>query len=298
MHGRYTGVLDGEHPEGIAAIRNDLTRNIAGILSGLQDEISFAFDKELGDFQDWKETPVHGIVLKLVARLSARTFVGLPLCRDDEWLSATINLTTDTVQGVNAIAKCNPWIRPFVAPFLREIKNIQKYNRFFTKKLEPQIKAIMSAHERQGHSKMKPSAEEISDDEVIEGSHNLVHWVIFNFKDPKQATPYEIGQVEKGAAFAAIHTTSMAISHAMFALAAYPQYADVLREEFSAIIAEEDYSDKRLRKTSMPKLKKMDSFIKESQRVNPPGMSKYKSSLPLLSSDRKISTPKVTLTSS
>ncbi|RFU29394.1 hypothetical protein B7463_g6914, partial [Scytalidium lignicola] len=272
MQGRYTGISAGDHPEAIDAIKYDLTRNIASILGDLQDEISFAMDKEIGDVEGWKETYVYGTVLRLVARLSARTFVGLPLCREEDWLKATINVTTDTVIGVNAIAKHNPWFRPFVAPFIPELRNLKKYDAFFSGKLKSQVNAIMAAYKKQGITLKKPSAENISDEGVEEGNHNLVHWVMRNFKDKSRVTAGEIGVVEKLAAFAAIHTTSMAITHMIFDLAAYPEYATELREEYNAVITEEGYPDARLRKNSMPKLKKLDSFMKESQRVNPPGM--------------------------
>jgi cytochrome P450 len=70
-------------------------------------------------------------------------------------------------------------------------------------------------------------------------------------------------------AFAAIHTTTMTLTNVLYDLAAHPEWADVLREEIERISTEEP--DGKLRKKTMPKLKKLDSIIKESQRVNPLG---------------------------
>lgn len=279
MQGKYTGIGARHHPEGIAAIRNDLTRNISKVLSDLQDEISYTFDKEIGSAPTWKEKNVYGTVLQIVGHLSARTFVGLPLCRDEEWIKATINITTDTVAGVNAVGKLNPWIRPFKAPFIPEIRRINEYNKFFAAKIGPQVDAIIAARKekvKQGEGvKAKLNTQDILNDDVTGENHNLVSWIINNFKDINRVTKEEIGLIEIGAAFAAIHTTSMAISHAIFDLAANPGYAAELRKEIDSVIEEENSPDKQLKKTSMPKLKKLDSFIKESQRVNPPGVSKY-----------------------
>jgi hypothetical protein len=58
----------------------------------------------------------------------------------------------------------------------------------------------------------------------------------------------------------------------LYDLAAHPEYAEVLREEIRRISAEEPGG--KLRKKTMPKLRKLDSFIKESQRVNPLGSGK------------------------
>lgn len=81
------------------------------------------------------------------------------------------------------------------------------------------------------------------------------------------------------ASFAAIHTTSMTLTNAMYDLAAHPEYQDVLREEIARISAEEPNG--RLRKKTMPKLRKLDSFLKESQRMNPLGSGMMPSSLSL-----------------
>jgi cytochrome P450 len=69
--------------------------------------------------------------------------------------------------------------------------------------------------------------------------------------------------------FAAIHTTTMGMTNILYDLAAHPEWADVLREEIQRVSAEEPNG--KLRKKTMPKLRKLDSFIKESQRVHPLG---------------------------
>jgi cytochrome P450 len=80
---------------------------------------------------------------------------------------------------------------------------------------------------------------------------------------------------------AAIHTTSIDATAAIYDLAAYPEYAAPLREEIQKVLNEDghDIDDNgflRLKKSSMPKLWKLDSFPKESQRLTPPALSKCK----------------------
>jgi len=272
LQGKYTGIGAYEVPEAVNAIKNDLTRNISKVLGDLQDEVSFVLDKQVGDRPQWKEMWVYGDVLQIVARLSARTFVGLPLCRDDEWINTTINMTVDVINGVNAIKKYPEWIRPITSPFLPEVRRIEQNKTLIQKKIRHQVEAVVRAHKLAGH---RPTAADISDEDITDENHNLVHWIIRNYKDPSKVTAKVIGFVEEQVAFAAIHTTSMALSHAIFDLAAYPFVVKELREEIAAVIVEENYPDQMLRKTSLPKLKKLDSFIKESQRMNPPGMSMF-----------------------
>lgn len=67
---------------------------------------------------------------------------------------------------------------------------------------------------------------------------------------------------------ASSHTTSMAACQALFQMCQNPEYIPELRVEVQRIIEE----DQGLRKTSLTKMWKLDSFIKESQRVHPPGL--------------------------
>lgn len=61
--------------------------------------------------------------------------------------------------------------------------------------------------------------------------------------------------------FASIHTTSVACTHALFHLAARPEYIKALREEAELIIASDGWT-----KDSMQKMPLLDSFLREVQR--------------------------------
>jgi cytochrome P450 len=83
--------------------------------------------------------------------------------------------------------------------------------------------------------------------------------------------------------FAAIHTTTTTSCQAIFDLVVRPEYIQPLRDEIEQVIAEDGHeadSDGflKLKKASLTKLKKLDSFLKESQRFNPTGLGKPSSS--------------------
>jgi cytochrome P450 len=80
--------------------------------------------------------------------------------------------------------------------------------------------------------------------------------------------------------FAAIHTSSMATTHAILDLASRREYIQPLRDEIDEIRkldGEEIDGDGyvRLKKDSINKLRKLDSFMKESQRFSPPIYSTF-----------------------
>ena len=110
--------------------------------------------------------------------------------------------------------------------------------------------------------------------------NDLITWLLEEAKGP-QRTIEQISLRVLGINFAAIHTTSMvcpirmpltmkaqtifsrqALTNALYDLAAYPQYVDAMREEVEAVIASEGWT-----KAAMGKMRKVDSFLKESQRM-------------------------------
>lgn len=59
------------------------------------------------------------------------------------------------------------------------------------------------------------------------------------------------------------------LTHALLHLAAEPTYVEMLRDEIEPVIAAEGWS-----KTSLNKMRKLDSFLRESQRYNGTNLGK------------------------
>ena len=72
----------------------------------------------------------------------------------------------------------------------------------------------------------------------------------------------------------------MATCQAIYDLVSRREYIQPLREEIEAVIAEDGQDVdgegfKKLKKQSFPKLRKLDSFLKETQRFSPAGLSMW-----------------------
>ncbi|KAJ3480750.1 hypothetical protein NLI96_g8125 [Meripilus lineatus] len=63
--------------------------------------------------------------------------------------------------------------------------------------------------------------------------------------------------------FAAIHTSSMSFGDALFRLASHPEYIAPMRAEVEAVIASDGWT-----KLALQKMRKVDSFLRECQRVH------------------------------
>lgn len=67
---------------------------------------------------------------------------------------------------------------------------------------------------------------------------------------------------------AAVHTTSMAATQTLFDFCVHPEYIEQLREEVLQALEKENGFTKQ----TLTHLKKLDSFMRESQRLNPPSL--------------------------
>ena len=145
FQGRYTHL--GVHQVAvIATIKSELTKSIADILPLIQDESDYAFQKELGKPKEWTAIPVHAKMLRFVAILSGRVFVGLPLSREEEWIQASINYTRDCMAIAYASQKWNSLLRPIVAPFLPEVRKAQRDLKFARDKMAPIVAEVLNDH--------------------------------------------------------------------------------------------------------------------------------------------------------
>lgn len=246
------------------SIKQDLTRNIAKTLDPLWDEVAYALQNSVGSLPEteggWKRVPVYGNVLKIVALLSGRVFVGAPLSREPEWVKATIAYTVILGVTVKMLWKKPWWQRRVLAPlYFRTLNGVQKKAEEL---LQPLLESKIYAN---------PSEREEKIGQQTDGQ--VIGWLLSH--TPQRGDKVDVKQLAHDQlvlSLAAIHTTSITISHLLYDLAAYPEYVAPLRQELESVIADNKAvgGNGKLSKVELTKLWKMDSFIKESQRINPP----------------------------
>lgn len=98
--GTYTSVASNT-PAMIQSVKVDLTRGLPHLLPEMQEEARFATGQCLEgsnvDKDGWFRTTVYGASTQMIALISGRVFVGLPLSRDSEWY-VTSFLPRDEIQ--------------------------------------------------------------------------------------------------------------------------------------------------------------------------------------------------------
>ena len=86
-----------------------------------------------------------------------------------------------------------------------------------------------------------------------------------------EADPTHLAHLEIVISLASMHTSQMNAVHVLYDLALHPEHIEPIRDEIRAVAAEEN----GWQKSSFSKLRKLDSFLKESQRFNPPKILSY-----------------------
>ena len=99
---------------------------------------------------------------------------------------------------------------------------------------------------------------------------NLLSWML-EIATPAESSPRDLAHLQVVMALASIHTSQMNAVHVLYDLAARPEYLSELRGEIAELVRD-DGPWRAWQKPSFAKLRKLDSFIRESQRLNPPSL--------------------------
>ncbi|GME27846.1 putative cytochrome p450 [Neofusicoccum parvum] len=232
-------------------VRTKLTQALGNLTDDLRQESEATVLDHLGEPKEWTELTLKHFILEYVARLSTRIFLGPELCRNREWLDIFIGYTVDAFLAVHELRGYPSFLRPLVNAFLpgpRRVRaTIARARAMIVPEMEKRRAAVAAAAAR---------------GEKVKGK-DTVTWM----DEVAKGRPYDAVLNQLFFSVAALHTTSDLITHAMLDLLEHPEVADQLREEIRAVVRAEGW-----KKTSLYKMKLMDSFLKESQRINPPGL--------------------------
>ncbi|KAF7944223.1 hypothetical protein EAE96_010625 [Botrytis aclada] len=264
FYGQHTGIGNDNVPI-IKVVRTDLNRHIASTIEPLQDEARFALDNEFGTCENWTQFFVYEKVVRIIALLSGRVFVGRPLSRTEDWINISTHFTEDVVIARERVAKYPAWLQSLAMPFLPEIRKVKAHKVLGAKLLKPIIEGCIQ------RSKEGKGGDEKDDFDDNQGT--FVSWVMKWSDEKKKEDPFALAHYQLILSFASIHTTATAVTHLLFDLAAHPQFIEPLRQEIDQVLTDNDWKDdngiKDLKQSALPKLKKLDSFLKESQRLSP-----------------------------
>lgn len=182
----------GSIPDSICA--HSLWLTSAGKLSThLGREVRSALKDEMPQCRDWTDMHFHPFLLRVVARVSGSIFVGTELSKSEEYIEHAINYAMDVMNGALAVNSLKPWLRPFKASRLPEVRRlhsrVEKAGEFFT--------PIVADRKQQAK------------DPGWQKPDDLLQWLI-DVQEAKygETTPQALAKNQLDVAFAAVHTTT------------------------------------------------------------------------------------------
>ncbi|KAF5350114.1 hypothetical protein D9756_009061 [Leucocoprinus leucothites] len=229
----------------IRVIRGVMTKNIGARYPDVLDEMNKTLESLLaGADKDWLHLTAFPSALQIVSRLSARFFSGPVLSSNPKYTEIMEKFAVHVVKDGGMLSLLPGWLRPFVS-------RIQFDTEGNIREIEEYLRPILAERLERGDME-NPDAD----------SNDLITW-LWNAAPEAQRTLHDIAIRIIWLNVAAIRTTSAILTHVLFDLAIYKSYIEPLREEISTIVEAEGWN-----KVSIEKMKKLDSFMKESQRVH------------------------------
>ncbi|OTB02044.1 hypothetical protein M426DRAFT_63005 [Hypoxylon sp. CI-4A] len=243
----------------IRVLNSKLTPELSRYLDIARSELDYAWDLEVPQADEWTKVDIQRIMQLLISRITNRIFMGTPACRDPVWINLTIDFAIDLFTAAFTLKMVPRWTVPFVAHFVPARYRVKGH-------IDRASRYVMRALEQYSENEEKGDREKMAEDEAV-----LLNWMMRNGTEKETMVP-EMAARQCVLAVASVHTTAVSITNILFDLCAHPEWFLVLREEIDHVTQElgnlgarEDVDTKLW----LSRLEKLDSFIVESQRLNP-----------------------------
>lgn len=236
-------------------IHKYIVRKDSKLLAGLWDETQDSIDRIWGtEANDWKDVKLLPTIEKIVLRVVNRALVGLPLCRNEEYLKSTESFTTNVLL-CTFLTQLTPW-------FLRDLVGyaIGSQNHWYYRKCAKHTLPLIK--ERLAMIKDPNSSSQIPEDYIT--------WhITLAMAEGKTAEldPEFIARSLMALEFAAIKTPAATMTRTLLdILGSDPKrgYLEGIRKEIETNIKA---ADGIWTKSALHKLVKTDSAIRESMRM-------------------------------
>ncbi|KAF3770642.1 cytochrome P450 [Cryphonectria parasitica EP155] len=250
---KYTKFCPERHQDILPTlIRTKLTQNLARLIPQLKEEVEFMTATEFPECKDWTPVKFQPFALRCVARTSGRAFVGPSICRQEAWMDTSVNFAIHIFLALVKLQFFPEWLRPIGQYLVSDLGKIKQDTEKAKKMLVPIIQERLRDMQCPGYEK----------------EDDFIQWLLDALPEEERTDYHTQAELQLLLSAASIHTTNNLLVDCMYDLAANPEDAEELRQEAIAVLEGGDPSSGWARKDSMTKLKKLDSFMKEVQRLS------------------------------
>ncbi|KAI6111837.1 cytochrome P450 [Pisolithus croceorrhizus] len=213
-----------KEPYHLGIIKTQLSRKLPTLCPVIDNEVSVALS-EMFSSQDneWKPVVAMQAVQQVVSRAMNRIFVGLPLCRNPDWLKFGNQYAIDSIISGAKMDLFPRFMWPLVAIFLTSTENhVERAVEF----LGPAIR------------ERRKLADRACGREMVDIPDDFLQWLIENGTEDAEK---DITRRILFMVLVSIQGTASTLMSAVYNLAARPEYLVPLREEVDAVFLKESY---------------------------------------------------------
>ncbi|KAL0936089.1 cytochrome p450 [Colletotrichum truncatum] len=256
----HHGYLPGFEPfkanyEGGNMINRHLTKALNKYTKPLYQEAKLAVRDLFTDSTEWHEVRPSRDLTALVARTSARLFLGVELCRNEDWIKLSAAYTHTVFQAVQVLRQFPPILRPIANRYMAICQQTRTALQACREFIRP---FVLDRRARKADALARGEPEPVYDD--------ALEWCQREYAEDRDPADSQISL-----AMVAIHPTTDQLTQTMIQIARHPELFQPLREEINSVLGTEG-----IKKTALHNLKLLDSVIKESQRLKPVSISNFR----------------------
>lgn len=233
--------------------RKQLTKHLSAVIEPLSRESTLAVSLNFGETTEWRAMRLKPAILDIIARISSRIYLGDQLCRNEAWLKITKTYTTNFYTASTNLRMFPRSIRPLAHWFLPECRKLRQERKDAVGIITPLI-------ERRRELRRAT----IAAGQPLPVFHDAIDWSEQEAEAAGSGSAFDPVIFQLTLSLLAIHTTYDLLQQTMIDLGRHPEYIEPLRQEVVQLLREEGW-----KKTTLFKMKLLDSAIKESQRMKP-----------------------------
>ncbi|PHH61223.1 hypothetical protein CDD81_657 [Ophiocordyceps australis] len=250
LQSKYTKFSPGHNADLLTLLlRTRLTQNLVKLAPQLKEELNYIIATEFPVCDDWTPVKWHPFALRVVARLSGRAFVGSSISRQERWMDTSINFAIHVFMAGAKLQLFPEWSRPLTQYLVSDLGKIRRDIETAKELIAPVLEQRIRDLDSHGCEK---------------APNDLMQWLIEALPREEKADVQIQAELQLVIAAAAIHTTQGLLCECIYDLAAHREIQQELRQEAHKVL---ELQEGWARKESMPKLKKMDSFMREVLRL-------------------------------
>ncbi|KAK0277736.1 hypothetical protein LTR35_009572 [Friedmanniomyces endolithicus] len=232
-------------PYHIALVRGKLTQGVGKFLPDMQVEVDRLLREKIGEPQGWEEVDIHEAMINMIATTVNMALGGTRLAHDQAYIKEAIQYTFDMMFSAELVRSLPAWAKELAMPFTPVYRNKKRCEKMIGEYIEERLRATESG---------KVDTEDI------------LQWLI-DAAPAEERTMVQLNERLLSFQVAAIHTTTVTLTNAIYTLCAQPElYLDPLRAEIR-----QHCKDGKFTKETLDRLTKVDSFLRECGRTGPIG---------------------------